>query len=225
MALKENSLISSRLMNDQELIDDFLEYLAEIRDLSPNTLKNYEIDLRLLEGFSERIKKSIANLDRDDARAMLKMLESDFKELSIHRKLSCYHDFYRYLIKTERIASDPFGFISMRYKTRTLPSILTEDEIKTLLDYPRSDFSGERDHMLFVFLYNTGARISEALSINVEDLDFKNRRIQIVGKGNKTRFLFFSKKAREVFCVFAVRALSGFFFLCLCLLYSILFIL
>ena len=196
MALKENSLISSRLMNDQELIDDFLEYLAEIRDLSPNTLKNYEIDLRLLEGFSERIKKSIANLDRDDARAMLQMLESDFKELSIHRKLSCYHDFYRYLIKTERIASDPFGFISMRYKTRTLPSILTEDEIKTLLDYPRSDFSGERDHMLFVFLYNTGARISEALSINVEDLDFKNRRIQIVGKGNKTRFLFFSKKVR-----------------------------
>lgn len=189
-------LISYTLMEACE-IDGFLEYLLDIRGLSENTIKNYEIDLRLLEGFAERRDKSLFALDRDDARLVIKMLDKDFSEKSIHRKLSCYNDFYRYAEKNGLASQNPFAFISLRYKTRELPAILTEEEIKTLLSYPRNGFLDERDHILFLFLYSTGARISEALSIDINQIDFSNRRIKIEGKGSKDRFLFMSKSLKK----------------------------
>lgn len=181
-------------MNDQKLIFDFLDYLIQIRDESENTVVNYEIDLRYLMEFAISRKKILLELSRDDARDVVKLLERNFQERSMHRKLSCYREFYRYAIRNGLTTMDPFSFISMRYKTRELPSVLTVDEVKALLSIPYDDFIGQRDHILFLFLYNTGARISEALSVDIPQIDFGNRRILIRGKGGKERFLFFSRR-------------------------------
>lgn len=186
-------LISCISMNDEKLILDFLDYLLQIKDESENTVVNYEIDLRYLEEFATSNAKCLFSLTRDDAREVLKSLERKYQERAVHRKLSCYREFYRYAIRNGFTSFDPFSFISLRYKTRDLPTVLTKEEVKALLSVTYSDFPGQRDHILFLFIYNTGARISEALSVNISQIDFENRRILIKGKGNKERFLFFSK--------------------------------
>ncbi len=197
MAKRGTLLILFTLMDDDKLILDFLDYLFEIRNLSENTVKNYRIDLDLLQGFASRRGKSMLSIDREDAKAMVKMLGEDFSEKAVHRKLSCYRSFYHYLQKSSKVEIDPFSFISLRYKVRELPSILTKEEVMDLLALPRTDFLEERDHILFLFLYATGARISEALSVDVGDIEFAQRRIRIVGKGNKIRYLFFTKSVKR----------------------------
>lgn len=197
MALREFVLISLRSMDDEKLVYDFLDYLLQIRDLSENTVVNYEIDLRYLRDFCAKRNLTLRDLTRDDARDVVKRIEKEFSEKSEHRKLSCYREFYRYLIKNGLTGFDPFSFISLRYRIKDLPSVLTEEEVKTLLSLPYDDFPSLRDHILFLFLYNTGARISEALSVDVDQIDFKNRRILISGKGDKERFLFFSNSTKK----------------------------
>ena len=98
-----------------------------------------------------------------------------------------------YMMKRGTVSSDPFMDISMRQKSRRLPSVLTEDEVKELLGVERKNFQDERDHMLFLFIYNTGCRISEAVAVDIDDIEYGKRRILIRGKGGKERFVFFSK--------------------------------
>lgn len=197
MAKMALDLILYIQMEDERIIYDFISYLDSVKSLSDNSIRNYQIDLEQLLGYAERHRKSIVDLTRDDARAIVKIDTKDFAENSVHRKLSCYRDFYRYLQKNNIVDSDPFAFVSLRYKTRELPSVLTKEEVEDLLSLERKDFPEERDHILFVFLYGTGARISEALSINASDLELERRRVRIIGKGSKERFLFFSQSVRR----------------------------
>lgn len=198
-------LISSISMDNERAFSGFIEYIKSVRDLSENTVKNYMIDLALLSSFLDRNSKAISQLDRDDVRSIIRILEKNFGEKSIHRKLSCYRDLYRYLMKTGDVDKDPFAFVSLRYKVREIPSVLTKEEVNELLEYRKCThlendddyFISERDHMLFLFLYATGARISEALSVDVSDIDLSQRRIRIVGKGDKERFLFFPNKVKN----------------------------
>ena len=76
-------------------------------------------------------------------------------------------------------------------------AVLTEKEVKELLSVPRSSFQDERDHMLFLFIYSTGCRISEALSVDIGDIEYRMRRILIRGKGGKERFVFLPPQTVE----------------------------
>ena len=116
-------------------------------------------------------------------------------EKSRLRILTSCHTFFTYLEKNSEIDFNPFDSISLRSGGRRLPSVLTVEEVRELLSLPRNGFIEERDHILFLFLYNTGCRISEALSVDVSDIEWGERRIKILGKGNKERYVFLSKKA------------------------------
>ena len=116
-------------------------------------------------------------------------------EKSRLRILTSCHTFFTYLEKNSEMDFNPFDSISLRSGGRRLPSVLTVEEVRELLSLPRNGFIEERDHILFLFLYNTGCRISEALSVDVSDIEWGERRIKILGKGNKERYVFLSKKA------------------------------
>ena len=175
------------------LAEDFLSYIGDIRGLSDNTVTNYGIDLRHWLSWMEKAGLDEQSFTRDDALSYARELMSEFSERSVLRKLTALRTYYGYLIRRGIASSDPFSGISLRMKERRLPSVLTEEEVRELLAVPRHGYMDERDHMLFLLIYNSGMRISEALSVDATDFDFPHRRILIRGKGDKERFVFFSE--------------------------------
>lgn len=179
------------------LAEDFLSYIGDIRGLSDNTVTNYGIDLRHWLSWMEKAGLNEQSFTRDDALSYARELMSEFSERSVLRKLTALRTYYGYLIRRGIASSDPFSGISLRMKERRLPSVLTEEEVRELLSVPRHGYMDERDHMLFLLIYNSGMRISEALSVDATDFDFPHRRILIRGKGDKERFVFFSESTEQ----------------------------
>ncbi len=179
-------------MDNREYIDQFLNYSSLIRSLSENTIIAYREDLESLMTFALARDIDFISFTTEDAREYVREIKKSYSEKSILRHLTSCRTFFEYLLRSSVVSSNPFEGISLRRTEVSLPSVLTEDEVKALLSLPRKTFLDERDHTLFLFLYSTGARISEALSIDVGDIEWGDRRIKIVGKGSKERFLFLS---------------------------------
>ena len=181
----------------EKYIRDFISYIESVRALSENTVKSYSNDLGQWRRYMRDRDLDPISFTKEDAALYAEYLQDEFEERSVLRKLTALRTFYGYLEKRGLVRSDPFMDISMRQKARRLPSVLTEDEVKELLSVPRESFSDERDHMLFLFIYNTGCRIAEAISVNIDSFDFSKRRILIKGKGGKERFVFFSPSTAD----------------------------
>lgn len=180
-----------------ELYDEYLTYLKSVKNLTDATLKAYSEDIRELLLYLEKKSIVINEFTIHDARDYIKTLNERYSKKSVTRKISALRTYFTYLVKREVIKHNVFQDISVKDRGFHLPSFLSEDEVKRLLAVPRNCFEDERDHIMFLFIYNSGARISEALEINVEDFDFVRRRVLIRGKGRKLRYLFFSKSTCE----------------------------
>lgn len=179
-------------MENIELIESFINYEEKIRFLSSNTIISYKNDLMLLLSYINERRMDFVDFTLSDSSELIRVLKKSYKEKSILRKITTYHNFYSYLVKNEIIKNNPFDSISLVEREKRLPSVLTEEEVKRLLSLPFTSFIELRDYILFLFLYTTGARIGEALSINIENIEWGERRIKIKGKGNKERYLFLS---------------------------------
>ena len=186
-------------------IEDFLAYIADVRGLSENTVTSYRVDLEEWALFLSKTGLDVSSFTRSDAAAYTREMMAEFSERSVLRKLTALRTFYGYLERRGAVDSDPFSTISMRRKESRLPSVLTEEEVRALLSLPRSSFKEERDHMLFLLIYNTGMRIAEALSVDVGDVELDKRRILITGKGSKERFVFFSPSTVDEIRVYLSR--------------------
>ena len=186
-------------------IEDFLSYISDIRGLSENTVKSYRVDLEEWAVFLDKIDVPLASFSADDAKGYVREMMAEFSERSILRKLTALRTFFGYLERRGIVSSDPFASISMRKKETRLPSVLTEEEVKELLSLPRASFREERDHMLFLLIYNSGMRIGEVLSVDIDEIDFPRRRILITGKGDKERFVFFSPSTVDEIRVYLAR--------------------
>lgn len=176
-----------------DYISSFISYIKTVRALSENTVKSYAVDLEQWRKYMRDRELDPVSFTKEDAALYAEYLQDEFSERSVLRKLTALRTFYSYMMKRGTVSSDPFMDISMRQKSRRLPSVLTEDEVKELLGVERKNFQDERDHMLFLFIYNTGCRISEAVAVDIDDIEYGKRRILIRGKGGKERFVFFSK--------------------------------
>ena len=174
-------------------IDSYLSFLTSVKGESENTRIGYENDLRQFGGYLERLDLGYQDVTASDAREYVRLLMEKFKERSMLRKLSALRMFYDYLMRGGIIDYNPFEDISLKRNEKRLPSVLTEKEVARLLSLKGDDFLSLRDHILFLFIYSTGARISEALSVDIFDIEWSERRIWITGKGNKQRFLFLNK--------------------------------
>lgn len=175
-------------------LDAYISYLKSVRSLSDNTVKSYENDLRQFLEYISKRGIELSSFRREDAREYIRAISAKDKERSVLRKLTAIRCFYAYLVKNEKAEANPFDSVSLRKTETRLPSVLTEEEVKELLLLERESFEDERDHMLFLFLYSTGCRISEALSVDIDHIEFNERRIRVVGKGAKERYLFLPKK-------------------------------
>lgn len=178
---------------DSKLINKFINHLKTERNYSPHTLSNYQRDLRFLINFLKEKK-----IDRSAAREYLLALEKKrYSRRSIARKLSSTRSFFRFLLREKFIEQNPFENLLTPKLPKKLPNFLYPEELKSLLDAPDSkDPRGLRDRAILEVIYGTGLRVTEIIRMNMNDVDYDEGEIKVLGKGSKERIVLFGSHAR-----------------------------
>ncbi len=185
-------------------MEKYISYLENIRHLSKATVKAYSGDIAEFMAFMEESGLSVSSPDRNSGRRYVAHLsKKGFDARSINRKISALRKFYDYKIREKETEFNPFDYVKSQRVDKKLPLYMTKSELDkvdalSVEKKASSPMLGARDEALFSFLYASGCRISEALSIKVRDLDFASGQVLITGKGNKQRFVFFGKTAAAV---------------------------
>jgi integrase/recombinase XerC len=179
-----------------DAIRAFITFLTVERGASPATLRNYASDLRQLRSFllSARLADQPvdpAALSSESIRAYLQWLDrKGEKRTSLARKLACIRSFYRYLVRTGLVSRNPVEDLRTPKQPKHLPRVLTKDDAAALMAFPDQGTIGSlRDRALLETLYSTGARVSELVSLNVEDLHQSEGVVRLRGKGRKERIV------------------------------------
>jgi len=184
-------------------ISSFVEYLQFQRNYSEHTLRNYRSDLLEFHHYLTRGGKDThlhpRQIDHISIRDFLGHLhQKGNAKTSIARKLATIRSFFRYLYSEGKVPSNPARLVhSPRLPERT-PRFLTVREVETILELPDPGTArGIRDRAILELLYASGLRVSELVSINLEDLSLEQQVTKVYGKGKKERLVPFGKKAEQ----------------------------
>ena len=182
----------------QEVFNKYINYLEAERNVSPYTVRNYTTDLlHFFQFLKNKGVDSLKEVDKHILRDYLSyVMEQGFVKASIARKLSAIRSFYRYLLREEIISTNPVATASSPKLDKRLPSFLTIDEVERLLEAPDpSKPQGQRDRALMELLYASGLRVSELVSLNLEQINLDSGEIRVRGKGDKERMVLMGKPA------------------------------
>lgn len=177
------------------LTDDFAEYLRAERNRSPLTVRNYELALREFGSFLDTLRPGWqwADVASEEVREwMVWMMDQEGKKAaSVNLNLSALRTFYRYLMQTGQASSNPCAKVLGPRKEKRLPSFVREEQMDTLLDDVQfaDDFAGVRNRLIILMLYMTGMRRAEILGLRNCDVQLREQKIVVTGKGNKQRII------------------------------------
>ncbi|MEO7135743.1 MAG: tyrosine recombinase XerC [Vicinamibacterales bacterium] len=182
-------------------LKSFLAYLKLNRHVSPHTVRAYDSDVtQYLAWIAGATGKKISELGSDDldmtsARSHLAELNKAGKaRSSVARKLSALRTFVKYLRREEIMEHDPTAMAVAPKRDQTIPTHLSEPEIARLIETPASgDALGRRDRAILELFYASGLRLSELVSIDLEDLNLSERMVRVMGKGGKQRLVPFNQ--------------------------------
>ncbi|MCA9471237.1 MAG: tyrosine recombinase XerC [Nitrospirales bacterium] len=180
-----------------EAIRAFITYLDVERGASPETIRNYRSDLRQFVTFLQSIHAESqpcptpTSVESVTIRGFLKWLDDKHeKKSSLARKLATLKSFYRFLTHEGWIDTNPAAQIRSPRQGQRLPKVLTKDDAAILLDAPDSqDRTAMRDRAILETLYSTGARVSELVGLDWDDLDLRSGIARLRGKGKKERIV------------------------------------
>ena len=186
----------------EHLVLDFLAYLEFERGLSRNTLEAYRSDLQQYGRFlEERHIQLVAARGADIADFLAALAGSDGRTASpatIHRKAACLRSFYRHLRREGVLDTDPTASLTAPRRGRKLPQVLSRGEMTRLLDQPRgTEPTDLRDRALLELMYASGLRASEAIGLQVGDIDLEDQMLRARGKGSKERVVPVGHRAAE----------------------------
>ena len=150
----------------------FLDFLKDDKRLSDNTLQSYRRDIEQYEKYvSENKIKYLKATQETIIDYMDYLREENKKESTISRSLASIRSFYQYLIRVKKIKKDPTVTIESPKIIKRVPNILTSKEVELLLDQPKDvDLKGTRDKAMLEFAYATGMRVTEMISLNLDDV-------------------------------------------------------
>jgi integrase/recombinase XerD len=178
----------------EQLVLDFLAYLEFERGLSRNTLEAYRSDLLQYGRFLAERDVSAVDATSADVADFLTALASGAgggkpaSPATIHRKSACLRSFYRHLRRDGLRDSDPTAVLSAPRRSRKLPHVLSRGDVERLLSQPAgTEPAALRDRALLELMYACGLRASEAIGLEVGDLDLEDRVLRARGKGSKER--------------------------------------
>lgn len=187
-------------------IGDFLDYLTYERNVSPNTVVAYRADLESFIDFLtadyivvSREGLDLGSIDHVAIRAWLASLaRRRLSRTSMARHLSALRSFYRFLQREGAVSSNPARGVATPKREKRLPAVLQTDDIAILFDEPDLGTPlGRRDRAWLELIYASGLRISELVSIDLDDIELRARLVKVRGKGAKERIVPFGRKAEE----------------------------
>ena len=176
---------------DHPMIDRFLDALWLEKGLSDNTRDAYRSDLALFNGWLQEKGVDLMSVSRE---AILDHLgwrvDNGYKPRSTARLLSGVRGFYRYLLREKLIAVDPTLQVDMPQLGKPLPKSLSEADVEALLAAPDlSDAIGQRDRAMLEVLYACGLRVTELITLTLEQVNLRQGVLRIMGKGSKERLV------------------------------------
>lgn len=183
--------------NPAPIIDQFLDAIWLEKGLSDNTLTSYRRDLNLYDKWLQARGGTPLQAQKADVLEWLGELATRKQSArSSARMLSCLRGFYRYLLRENRIATDPTLNIDSPKMGRSLPKSLSEKDVDHLLAQPDISLSLElRDKAMLELLYASGLRVSELIGLRVHQLSLNQGVIKVLGKGSKERLVPMGEEA------------------------------
>jgi integrase/recombinase XerD len=208
----------------EHLVLDFLAYLEFERGLSRNTLDAYRTDLLQFGRFLEERDVSALDAQASDIADFLEALarggelgagrgagnESPARPpaspATIHRKSACLRSFYRHLRRDGLLERDPTATLSTPRRSRKLPQVLTRGEVEKLLSQPSgTEPAALRDRALLELMYACGLRASEAIGLELMDVDIQEGVLRARGKGSKERVVPIGQAALRALRIYLER--------------------
>lgn len=182
---------------DHPLIDQFLDALWLEKGLSENSRNSYRSDLALYNGWLHERGIALDTAGRDVLLDHLAWrVEQGYKARSTARLLSGARGFYRYLLREKLIGVDPTLQIDMPQLGKPLPKSLSEADVEALLQAPDlSEAIGQRDRAMLEVLYACGLRVTELVSLTLDQVNLRQGVLRVVGKGNKERLVPMGEEA------------------------------
>ena len=153
----------------------FLEFLENDKRVSKNTLESYRRDIMQYADYIEENHMNYTKTSNEEIEEYMDYLKEEGKKAStISRNLASIRSFYQYLIRTKKIKNDPTENIQSPKVEKKIPSVLTSQEVELLLEQPKDvDLKGTRDKAMLEFAYATGMRVTEIISLNIENVDLE----------------------------------------------------
>ncbi len=193
------------MKEEQQRIQEFINYLALERRLSPYTLRNYSQAITRFFSWarSNQWDGRINVINSKIVRDFVIESQRTLSRRTLHNHISALRTFYRYLLKRKAVMANPFQGLVLPKLRKSLPKFLTEFQIRELLGSPMrlldnersSPFQAWRDRLVLELLYGGGLRVSELVSLNYGMVDNDSGVARIWGKGNKERLCPLGKVA------------------------------
>jgi integrase/recombinase XerC len=179
------------LTGEREWIDRFVSHLAHERRMSGHTQSAYRHDLLALAEFGGRRKLDAwPAFDHPQLRAFAADLHgAGLSPRSIQRHLSAARTFYEFLMREGHCARNPARDVRAPKAKKRLPATLDADQMGRLLAFRVDDSLSARDKAIMELFYSSGLRLTELAGLNLAAVDFADRTVRVLGKGNKTRIV------------------------------------
>jgi len=183
---------------------DFLNYIDTINTKSVHTRDAYRRDLEEFHFFL--INQGVTFWQGVDSKTIMRFIESlnkhakgGLQNSSISRKISSLRSFFNYLAQQNKVSHNPLSSIHNPAKQKKLPDFLLFEELNRLLEsFDLSDPIQLRNRAMFELIYASGLRVSEAVALNLQDIDLDQRILRFIGKGSKERMVPFYSDCADV---------------------------
>ncbi len=184
-----------------DLLHSFYNYLQYEKRYSVHTLVSYTNDL---SGFSDYLIKTYGGTTILEARHihirswLVQLMADGIQPRSVNRKLSTLKSFYKFLIKNGHLKKSPLLKVTAPKVSKRLPVFVDEQSMNELLSRARgNDYFSQRDYLIVKLFYCTGLRVSELALLTIQQINFSQKNIKVLGKGNKERIIPLEKSILE----------------------------
>lgn len=181
-----------------DMLNSFISYLSVEKGLSKNTVQSYFLDLKGYCNFLGKSDKDIKSFGRDDIVGYIgKLRDNGYSASSICRFISSIKGLCKFLIIEKIISDDPTENLKTPKQWDRLPKALDVEDIKKLLETEFESRMFIRDSAMLELLYSSGLRVSEIISLKINDINFEGGFLRVIGKGSKERVVPMNRRAAE----------------------------